>query len=261
MYLSNTARLTSILNQIRQTSNVTDNVGSGTSAFKGIDENGTAFEKYIENLLVEGGFTLMSIDKNKKGWSELQLTTAQLKGYLSNGQYDMITNHFKTCGKNLVFIQQSDNPPDVILYMDGKVYYMEAKKTTKNSITYGDNLPKSNYIYLLRDTKNGVQTFYFGDEIISNEDRDKVYMVREEWKKALTEVNEQFSRELPTELWGLKTRAGFTSTIGGMKTMPSKSSDREAREERVLNYIDTGVKDNEPTEKILEEEDILRFCK
>ena len=99
-------RLKSVLNQIRRTSNVTDNVGGGTSAFKGIDENGTAFEKYIENLLVEGGFTLMSIDKNKKGWSELQLTTAQLKGYLSNGQYDMITNHFKTCGKNLVFIQQ-----------------------------------------------------------------------------------------------------------------------------------------------------------
>ena len=49
-----------------------------------------------------------------------------------------------------------------------------AKKTTKNSITYGDNLPKSNYIYLLRDTKNGVQTFYFGDDIISKEDRDKL---------------------------------------------------------------------------------------
>lgn len=249
-------KLQLVLNQIRNHSNVTDNVGGGTSGFKGIDENGTAFEKYIEQHMISGGFTLIPLGSDRKGWKDLNLTTAQLKGYLSNGQHDMITDHFKVYGKNLVFIQQSDNPPDVILYMDGVVYYMEAKKTSKNSITYGDNLPKPNYIYLLRDTKNGVQTFYFGDDIISEEDREITYKVREDWKIALAKLNEEFTQKLPTNLWKFKTRHGFSNTIGGMETMPSLSKDREMREEQVLNYIDTGIKNEE-----LSEEGILRFCK
>jgi hypothetical protein len=256
----NTNKLKSVLNQIRKQSTKNDNVGSGTSAFRGIDENGTAFEKYIETLLITEGFDLISLDKNRRGWSELHLTTAQLKVYLSTGQYDMITNHFKMYGKNFVFIQQSDNPPDFILYMDGVVYYMEAKKTTKNSITYGDNLPKPNYIYILRDTKNGVQTFYFGEDIISGKDRDITYKVREEWKIALSEINEKFTRKLPTDLWNLKTRHGFSNTVGGMETMPSLSPNKEMIEERVLNYIETGIKDNIEVGEV-HEEGILRFCK
>ena len=172
----------------------------------------------------------------------------------------MITNHFKMYGKNFVFIQQSDNPPDFILYMNGVVYYMEAKKTTKNSITYGDNLPKPNYIYILRDTKNGIQTFYFGDDIISKEDRNETYKIREEWKRALSKLNEEFTHKLPTGLWNFKTRAGFSSTVGGMSNMPSLSSNKEMIEERVLNYIETGIKDNIEVEEV-HEEGILRFCK
>jgi len=260
---SNKDGLKFVLNQIRNDLNVTENTAHGSEALSARgDENGTLFEKYIENLLTsnEGGFTLISLDKNKKGWSELQLTTARLKDYLATGQYDMVTKHFKLTGRNNIFIQQSDNPPDVILYIDGVVYYIEAKKTTKNSITYGDNLPKPDYIYILRDTKNKVQTVYFGDDIISKEDRDETYRIRDEWKQALAKVNEEYTRKLPTKLWGFHTRSGFSSTIGGLYTMPSASPYREQREGRVLNYIDTGIKDKEPTKTKEVKEGIWAWC-
>jgi hypothetical protein len=137
---------------------------------------------------------------------------------------------------------------------------VEAKKTTQNSITYGDNLPKPNYIYLLRDTKNGVQTFYFGDEIISAEDREITYEVREEWKEELSEMNERFTHKLPTDLWNFKTRAGFSNTVGGMSSMPSLSPDKEKREERVLNYIDTGIKEEPIKTKEAVNEGIWAWC-
>ena len=48
-----------ILDRIRKQINITDNIVDGSSQFKGEDENGTEWEKYIENHLISGGFTLI----------------------------------------------------------------------------------------------------------------------------------------------------------------------------------------------------------
>lgn len=205
---------------------------TGVDLFKGSDENGTGLEKDIKDGLIEEGFQFVSLeDLGTRGYD--------INNLLKSGRKDEVTRIFKDYGVDNIFTSIDSFPPDFIVFYNGKIYCVEAKKTGGNSIRYGDNLPKPDFIYVLRDTKNNIQTFYYGDEIISVDKGDKIQELREDFKEDVKKLIEKYDEvgELSNGLFSFSLRAGVGATKGGKKTNPSLSPYRKQREQRVLETI------------------------
>ena len=155
----------------------------------------------------------------------------------TNGHIESV--HPYDYGIDNIFTSIDSFPPDFIVFSNGKIYCVEAKKTGGNSIRYGDNLPKPDFIYVLRDTKNNIQTYYYGDEIISTDKGNKIQELREDFKEDVKKLIEKYDEveELSDGLFSFSLRAGVGATKGGKKTNPSLSPYRKQREQRVLETV------------------------
>ena len=206
---------------------------TGVDLFKGSDENGTELEKDIKDGLLEEGFQFVSLE-------QLGTRSYDIDKLLNSGRKDEVLKIFEDYGVDNIFTSLSQFPPDFIVFTNGKIHLIEAKKTNKDSIRYGDNPPKPDFIYVLRDTKNNIQTFYYGDEVLPKEDYDEIVDVLDKLAKFKKEVLEPSNKkigELSKGLLGVGFRQSMGSTKGGKKTNPSLSLYRKQREQRVLETV------------------------
>ena len=212
---------------------------NGVKLFRGKDENGTELELEIITTLESEGFKRIEL-------SELQTTENKLNNIIKNGNIDTIKKMFELNGFDNVFITIDRFPPDFIVYFNSEVYLVEAKSTGQNSVNYGDNLPKPNFIYVVKDRKNYVQTFYFGEDILSSEVRKSAYELKESFDVAVKELLSEWNDKLDdivdgntklSEITNFTLRKGFGTWKGGKKTHPPLSKLKQQREQNIIDMV------------------------
>ena len=157
--------LVKVFKDLSTDKNINTESNTGVDLFKGSDENGVELEKYLKSGFVKEGFKFVSLnDLGTRAYDVNKLLKAGKKRQVKQ----IFKNYCLLYGVDNIFTSLDSFPPDFIIFTNNKIHLIEAKSTKRDSIRYGDNLPKPDIIYVLRDRKNKIQTFYYGEDILEN---------------------------------------------------------------------------------------------
>ena len=227
--------LVNVFKNLSTDKNINTESNTGVDLFKGSDENGVELEKYLNAGFIKEGFKFVSLeDLGTRAYDVNKLLKAGKKRQVKQ----IFKNYCLLYGVDNIFTSLDSFPPDFIIFTNNKIHLIEAKSTKRDSIRYGDNLPKPDIIYVLRDRKNKIQTFYYGEDILENYEKmmDVITKVDDIKNTVLKPLIEEM-KELSGGLFAPSFRRSIGSTLGGKQNMPSLSPLRLKRENKVLEMV------------------------
>jgi len=144
--------------------------------------------------------------------------------------------HVDSVPNNVYFSQPTgtNNNPDFIFKVDGKVFFVECKSCADNKPVYNSGLPKIGYIYLFCSKKSNESTLYLGDDIVNTKQREIITEFEKESEKLVVELNKKL-RSLDTQNRGLSyyQRHMWSQSGGAKYTDYFKHENKTLCEEKV----------------------------
>ena len=197
-------------------------------------------EEALSNLLISQGF-----DRVREFKTNSYLGQAYLK---SNGQ-DWISMSYPNL-KPGSFITQpsgSNNFPDFLLQdFDGRYLLLEAKSGNGTSISWNDNLPKPNVIYIFSSARPNQTTIFLGQDVLDVKQENIIDVLRKNIDNLVRKANlDLMDADTKHRGWNYYPRPKFQQLQGRQngKSMLKiervdyfKHADRIACEQRALEF-------------------------
>lgn len=157
---------------------------------------GNIFDTTISNLFQDmKGFTFVSNQEWKKYYSQYRdLTLKNIYDFTNISLPENIKDDLLIVDKP----NGSQQSPDILIIHNKKCLCLEIKSSKEDKIVWNSGLPKENFIYIFGCYPKGQTTFFLGQEIISNDEKENLM--------ALDKLLKQQSSYTKEDEWELYVR-------------------------------------------------------
>jgi len=196
-------------------------------------------EARVETILKDLGYK--KLDKKCLNDDDLiKKSKTNPGGKVANGNRNITIPLEAQTGNWYVLQSMGDQqPPDFILIVNSVVVYLECKSCKKDTISWNDNLPKDEYVYLFSEQKSNQSTIFLGRSLMTSRLRwilssgiNMINKIAARLNKILLSLN----NDNPSG-FTYYPRPKYSQQGGKSKASFINHPDRESREKEVFDFL------------------------